>query len=231
MNDQRRFALYFSPEDDSALAAFGRNWLGRTLDCTELAPLSADHFPVGFQGDLIKDARKYGFHATLKAPFRLKEGVSQDIISARAKAFASQQPSFVEPPFVLASLHGFLALRPAAASEAIRALADNCVRFFDEFRAPLNESERLKRLSEPLSEQQKKHLEQWGYPYVFENFRFHMTLTRKLNDLELPVVRSFIEKQAAQIRAEPTRFSSLCLFTQSEPQAPFVLKDRFAFHD
>jgi uncharacterized protein DUF1045 len=48
---------------------------------------------------------------------------------------------------------------------------------FDRFRRPLTSHEREQRLGAGLSERQIENLDRWGYPYVFEHFRFHLTLT------------------------------------------------------
>lgn len=232
--DGRRFALYFAPEDGSALAEFGWRWLGRHPDRTEPEPLRpaglapADLAPE-LHADLIADARRYGFHATLKAPFRLAEGTGEAALRDEAAAFARRRHAFVEPPFVLRDLHGFLALRPSRPSAEIQALADDCVRAFDRFRAPPTEAERRKRLAAPLSDRQKALLDVWGYPYVLDQFRFHMTLTRALRDGERETLRPRLERLCAPVLAEPVTFRSLCLFVQADAGAPFVLAARCPF--
>lgn len=207
----RRLALYFAPEDGTELARFGRGWLS-----------TAEH------GDLVAEPRHYGFHATLKAPFRLAEGMEGAALRAAAAAFAGQRRPFVEPPLVLQPLHGFLALRPSRPSPAIDRLAADCVREFDRFRAPSSDDERRKRLAAPLSDRQKALFDQWGYPYVFDEYRFHMTLTRRLQDDETGV-REVLAELAAAALEEPVEFRSLCLFEQPETGAPFELTARFPF--
>lgn len=227
--DGRRFALYFAPEDGSALAEFGWWWLGRRPDSTALAPLPEVGLDPAHQAGLVADARRYGFHATLKAPFRLAEGADEAGLMDTAADFARRRRPFVEPPFTLQDLHGFLALRPRQPSAAIDALAGDCVQAFDRFRAPPTDAERRRRLASPLTERQKERYERWGYPYVFDEFRFHMTLTRSLRDGERDEVRHLLDRLSAAVQKEPVEFRSLCLFVQETAGAPFVLAERFPF--
>lgn len=224
-----RYALYFSPEDDSALARFGWDWLGRRPGDPALLPLPEVGLDPVRQAAVVADARRYGFHATLKPPFRLADGSSPQELYAAAEAFARHRAPFAEPPFVLAELHGFLAMRPAPLSPAIAALADDCVRHFDRFRVPAGPEERRKRLAQSLTERQKRYVEVWGYPYVFEEFRFHMTLTCRLDEAERAAYRAVLRGLAGAAQAEPVAFDSLCLFEQTRAEAPFVLARRFAF--
>src|SRR5262249_55850996 len=55
------------------------------------------------------------------------------------------------------------------------------VRDFDGFRAPLTDADRARRHPSRLTPRQRDYLERWGYPYVMEEFRFHMTLTGRLD--------------------------------------------------
>jgi putative phosphonate metabolism protein len=217
-----RYALYFAPEDDSALARFGWEWLGRRPDGGELPPGQDD--PA-----IVAEARRYGFHATLKPPFRLAAGSDRQALCAAAADFAAARCGFTEPPLAVGELDGFLALRPSRVSPAIAALAGDCVREFDRFRAPAGAEERSRRLAAPLTARQRQHVEAWGYPYVFEDFRFHLTLTCRLDEDERAACRALLHQRAATALAEPVAFRSLCLFEQATTAAPFILHRRFPF--
>ncbi len=217
-----RYAVYFVPEDDSALARFGWDWLGRGPDAAAPPPPSR-------QAEITAEARRYGFHATLKPPFRLGEGASLPALCAALRDFAAGRRPFAEPPLALAELDGFLALRPSRHSAAIADLADDCVRVFDTFRAPAGAEERLRRLARPLTPRQRRQVEAWGYPYVFEDFRFHLTLTGRLDDDERARWLAALHELAGPALAEPVAFRSLCLFEQNAAAAPFTLLDRFPF--
>src|SRR5690606_25376449 len=121
--------------------------------------------------------RHYGFHATLKAPFRLAPGVSPERLRAAVADFAARRPAFAVPAMKVSAIGGFLAVTLATPSPAMQALADAAVAELDAFRAPPTEAEIARRLQGGLTSQQEALLRRWGYPYVFEEFRFHMTLT------------------------------------------------------
>lgn len=218
-----RYGLYFAPEEGSALAAFGWDWLGRDSAGTAFLPLPDDRARV------VADARRYGFHATLKAPFRLAEGCRGEDLRAEAAAFAAGRAAFTGPPPALEELHGFLALRPSAPAPAIHALADECVRRFDRFRRPAAEAERARRLAAGLTPPQAAHLDAWGYPYVFDQYRFHMTLTCRLAGDERARWHTLLAGRLGAVLAEPMEFRSLALFVQPDADAPFVLAERFPF--
>ena len=59
-------------------------------------------------------------------------------------------------------------------------LAAHCVKLFDAYRAPMLPEERAQRVAQGLTRGQLGHLDRWGYPFLFEDFQFHMTLTGRL---------------------------------------------------
>jgi putative phosphonate metabolism protein len=176
-----RYALYFVPPADSALYRFGASALG--YDCytgRDLPSLGGDGIDTAEWHALTAEPRTYGFHATLKAPFYLHGDFAEGELIAALAEFATRQATL--SPFVtsLGILDGFAALTPCATVPALDALAAQCVRDFDRFRAPLTDAERDRRLKHKLTDRQLAHLDCWGYPYVFEDFRFHMTLSGRL---------------------------------------------------
>lgn len=203
-----RYALYFVPEDGTALARLGADWL------------------TALPADLTDAARVYGFHATLKAPFRLVPGKTEEQLRDECAALARQSAAIIEVPPVLARLHGFYALRPGRAAPCLQDLAATCVRRLDPFRAPLNEGELAKRLAAPLSDRQRDLLGHWGYPYVFDEYRFHLTLTRRLDEAEAPKIEALLRPLVAGAEAEPLAIASVCLMRQSDG-GPFTLLQRF----
>jgi putative phosphonate metabolism protein len=180
--DEPRYAIYFVPPADSALYRFGSTFLG--YDCysgsdlgwPEDAGLDAQEWAA-----LTREPRRYGFHATLKAPFRLRSGIGEGDLTSELSRFAAlpRIPAVIEP--VIRSLGGFIAVVPAVPSVALDRLAGDCVTAFDRFRRPLASAERFRRLDVGLSPRQIANLDQWGYPYVFDEFRFHLTLTGPLD--------------------------------------------------
>lgn len=124
--------------------------------------------------------RKYGFHGTLKPPFRLAEGVPVEALQAAASTMAMSLAPAVCDGLDLKRIGGFLALTPRGDTSGVQDVADACVRALDEFRAAPTEAELARRRRSRLSGRQEALLTRWGYPYVMEEFRFHMTLTGRL---------------------------------------------------
>lgn len=176
-----RYAIYFVPGAASALYRFGSSVLG--YDCytgTDLRP-SAEFAPdAALWRELTQEPRRYGFHATLKAPFHLSPSCTEAQLTSAFLSFAALGHAVgrIAPEVDLIS--GFTAVVPRQPSDAVAALADKCTTMFDAFRAPMSARERARRVAANLSQSQMHNLERWGYPYLFRDFRFHMTLTGKL---------------------------------------------------
>lgn len=223
-----RYAVYYAPESGSPLDRFARAWLGRDAETgAALAPPRLPGLSATEIAELTATPRRYGFHATLKAPFRPAEGLGRDDIHSAVADFAAAQAPVQAPPLRLSRLDGFLALRPASESEDLNALARACVERLDHLRAPLIEAEIERRASAALSERQQDLLRRWGYPYVCEEFRFHMTLTGRLDDAALKRVRALLAPKLAPIMAEPLTIRSIALFEEPTKGAPFRLAARF----
>jgi putative phosphonate metabolism protein len=173
-----RYAIYYLSAPGSDLDRFGAQLLGYDALSGDRLPFPDDVLQlVPDWRDLTRDPRKYGFHATLKAPLPLAQGKSEAELLAACERFAgTPRPIPVIRP-VVDSISGFLAVIPAEPSAELERLAADCVREFDAFRAPLTPEERARRNPSALTPRQREHLDRWGYPYVMEDFRFHMTLT------------------------------------------------------
>lgn len=161
-----RYAIYYTPPPETALARFGAAWFARNAPC-------------------LDTPRRYGFHGTLKAPFRLAAGTTEAGLLRAAGSFAAERPAFSGPALRLSVLAGFLALTPSEPSEELDRLAADCVAAFDQFRAPAAEAELARRRRTGLSPRQEALLLRWGYPYVMDAFRFHLTLTGRLDEAGL----------------------------------------------
>lgn len=222
-----RYALYFAPEDESALWRFGWWWLGRTPEGADAPPprvpgLAPEHWRA-----ITAAPRRYGFHATLKAPFRLAAGKDEAGLVEALLGFAARQPAFTAPPLRLMPLGRFLALRPSRPSPALDALAAASVRAFDAFRAPMTPEERERRLAAGLTPRQARLMDEWGYPYVLDAFRFHMTLTGPLDDDERERMEAILAPLLAEATAESLPVRSICLFRQASSKRGFQLLRRF----
>jgi len=224
----RRYAIYFAPSEASALWTAGSRWLGRdAARGVDLAPPAVPDVDPGDLRAVTRAAAQYGFHATLKAPFQLAENESAERLCDALRAFAAERREVPLPPLQVAVLSGFLALVPASRSDTLHALADDCVTVFDRFRRPPPAGELARRRSAGLSQRQDALLVRFGYPFVLDEFRFHLTLTERLPPHPSAVLKSWLEQYFAESLREPSSVSDLCLFVQERPDAPFCILQRF----
>lgn len=217
-----RLALYWAPEVDDPLHAVASRWLGR--DAETGATLPQDALPGIDIAEITADPRGYGFHATLKPPFQLAG--SYEAARADAAALAARTAPFDLPPLAVMDLGGFLALRETVPCPALQAFADSCVTAMDAHRAPPSEAEIARRRPERLSESQREMLDRWGYPYVFADWQFHLTLSRRLSAEEKTVVMPAARRAVGEAAARSRVVRELSLFTQAAPGAPFLIAER-----
>lgn len=224
-----RYAFYAAPPPDDPLWRFGSSVIGYD------AALARDaSFPQGIPfdrpdwADLTGDPRRYGFHGTLKAPFELVDGASEADLLEAAMIFAERRPAIVLPVLETSLLNSFVALVPAEPSDALSMLAADCVRDFDAFRAPMSEADRARRLKNPLSDRQITQMDAFGYPYIFEDFRFHLTLTGSLPEALREPVRAALAAAYAPLAA-PFRVDALTVFRQNDRHSRFTVLGRFPF--
>lgn len=176
-----RYAVYFTPARGSPLERFGASILGYDAHAGEAVPRPGWPDIECRALDAVTAApRLYGFHGTLKAPFRLAQGCSEGGLGEAVQALAASRPPVPVGRLQPVLLGRFVALVPAAPSAGLGRLAAECVTALDTFRAPLTPVEQERRHSAGLTPQQTMLLDRWGYPYVLEEFRFHMTLTGPL---------------------------------------------------
>lgn len=224
----RRYAVYFAPPPACPLGRFAAEWLGRDPFTDTVLPRGSwPGLDPARHEAITASPRRYGFHATLKAPFAPAEGVTRGDLHGAVEALAARHAPF-ELPLRLGVLSGFLALVPARPSAALAALAAACVRELDPLRAPLGESELARRRRSPLTPAEDAHLLRWGYPYVLDRFRFHMTLTERLQEPELGQVRALLEERLVPLCEAPLRFDALTVFEEPGPGAPFAVTGRYA---
>jgi hypothetical protein len=160
-----RYAIYFCPSASAPLYRVGSHWLGRdAITGTPLDPELPDQIRREDWLRITESPRRYGFHATLKPPFRLAEDATLDDLKAALRDFAQRHDSFEAPPLSVRTIAGFLALTLSAACDDLHSLAADCVSEFERFRAPATEMELSKRLRDTLSPQERAHILQWGYP-------------------------------------------------------------------
>ncbi|HEU0218178.1 MAG TPA: DUF1045 domain-containing protein [Stellaceae bacterium] len=226
--DNGRWAIYFAPAPGSALARFGAEWLGydvasgACLPQPVLAEIDAERLRA-----ITAEPRRYGFHATLKPPFVPAEGFALDRLEEAVAALVRTEAAFDAPPLRLSCISGFWALTLSAPCRPLQALADRCVSELDSFRAPPSAEELARRRRARLTARQDGLLVRWGYPYVMDEFRFHMTLTARLDTAEGVVVARVLEPLVAPLCRAPLVIDALSLFHQERGDAPFRLVRRF----
>lgn len=214
-----RYALYYAPEPGSALETFGRRWLGSEAATGEALPRFEE---------ITRAPRHYGFHGTLKAPFWLADGHNLEALQRAIAAFAATHARFELSPLRLAALGRFLALVPSGPCEPLDSLAADCVTAFDGFRRLPSEEELARRRANGLTERQNQLLIRWGYPYVLDEFRFHLTLTGPLDEQEREAVRRTLAPLVAPLCERAVAVRSICLFEQPDGTAPFRIARRYA---
>lgn len=219
-----RYALYYAPGASSALWSFGSKILGYDAASGESIehPDALGEFMGGWSS-LTTEPRKYGFHATLKAPFHLIESRDEKALLRAVDNFAKVTRVF-SLPVKTANIGPFIALEPSSSAEQINALASEIVNHFDHFRKTLSPEDRKRRLQSPLTDRQIAYLDLYGYPYVHEEFRFHMTLTNALHieDRE-PVLKCLRSLFDAEVGDSEIQINRLCVFRQDSPNDRFKI--------
>jgi len=227
MTNFPRYAIYYASPPGSVSNRFGAALLGYDAWTGENLPFPDDVLrKVADWRELTEDPRRYGFHATLKAPLSLAESRTEaELLAACADFARATRPIPIIRP-VVSSISGFLALIPSEPSDELQQLAADCVSAFDGFRAPLTPQDRARRNPEKLSPRQRGYLDRWGYPYVMEEFRFHMTLTGRLDAARREPILKMLEERFSTIGLERLAIDRIALFRQDDARSNFhVLKD------
>jgi len=209
----KRYAIFYTAPD-GPLATFGAAWLGWDSRAGVAVPHPA---VAGLDvAALSATPRKYGFHGTLKAPFALADGVDEAAMIAGLHAFVATQPPARLEGWYLADLHGFLALRPLGETAAPDGLAAAIVRGLDHFRAPVSDAYVARRRLSDLSPRQDQQMLDWGYPYIFDDFRFHLTLTGRLDPDQARDTMAVLEPLIAPVVPKPDVIEAVSLMGEAE---------------
>jgi hypothetical protein len=216
-----RYAVYAVPGADDAAAP----------EAIRLREAVEGWYATDAVRDLTVDARRYGFHATLKAPMRLADGRTEAELRAAVEAFAATRAPVVIPAPRPAALGGFRALLPDGDERALTSLAEAVVRELDGFRAPLDEAEQRRRRPEHLTPRERELLERWGYPYVLDEFRFHLTLTDRVPAARAAEIDAALAEHFASVAGIDVPLTALAISVEREPRAPFELLSLHPFTD
>ena len=228
MTGTPRYAIYSMPAMTSALWRFGCRVIGYDPAVPDARPQPFEPLRNALAAGAFSETARYGFHATLKAPFELAPKTTEVQLLAAAAAFAARQPPLPLGHLKIAPLERFIALIPEVVPAALEPFAVDCVCDFDSFRAPLSAADRDRRLIVPMTTTQLIYLDAWGYPYVFEEFRFHMTLAGPLPWDQLALLTETLRVLYAPIDA-PVTIDGIAVFKQPARTARVELLRRFAF--
>ena len=210
MEDFGRYAIYYAPRP-GVMAEATAAWLGWDLARGRRVPPPALAGLPAPLDDLTAPARPYGFHGTIKAPFRLATGQSARALNLAAARLAEGLAPVTLPRLRLAEPGGFLALIPEGDETGLLALGAEVVSRLDPFRAPLTVAEIARRNPERLNPRQRDLLDTWGYPHVMEAFRFHLTLTGDLAPDMRAQVAQVLWDWLVPILPEPFVIEDICL--------------------
>ncbi len=206
----RRYAIYYAPRPGDFADATA-SWLGWDVEAGHAVAhpvLPGLDWPVA---DLTRAPRKYGFHGTIRAPFRLAAGVTADDVAQTVDDIAAALPPARMEGLALQRIKGFLALTPTGDESDLLRLGAEVVSRSDRLRAPLTEAEIAKRRPERLSPRQRQLLDIWGYPYVMEEFQFHLTLSDDLPEAVADAVAPVLADWLAPVLPRPFVIDNLCL--------------------
>lgn len=224
MTEFTRYAIFAVPDGD--FFRVGSEWLGwDSASATEVAHPEIDGLSSP-AADITETPRKYGFHGTIKPPFRLVEGARQEDLETALAAFCAVRPPVEIPKLVIRRLGGFVACVPETPAQSLKDLASSTVAGLDPFRAPPSQAELDRRRRVGLSASQERMLKYWGYPYVFEEFRFHLTLSGQMDEAEADRLVARLSDHFAPVLSQPYLMDSLGLLGEA-PDGRFHLIHRY----
>jgi putative phosphonate metabolism protein len=228
MSSLPRYAIYYVAPPDSDLDRFGAALLGYdALIGSDLPLPDGIAQSVPDWREVTRDPRKYGFHATLKAPLALAPGKTEAGLLAACETFAGTPRAIPMIRPVVDSISGFIAVVPAEASADLERLAADCVREFDCFRAPLTPEDRARRNPSALTARQRDHLDRFGYPYVLEDFRFHMTLTGRLGAERRGPVLTMLRDRFSALGLQALAIDRIAVCRQDTADSGFRILGQF----
>jgi putative phosphonate metabolism protein len=222
-----RYAIYFTPPPDSPLAAFGAGVIG--YDCfarSDVPHRRIDGIDPSVLALATTEPRRYGFHATLMAPFHLADGTDEDGLANAFSAFATSHVPIATGLLRVTAMNRFVVLSTVEPHPAIEDLADACLAAFDPYRAPLTDADRARRVAVGLSPRQAELLERWGYPYVFEEFRFHMTLAGPVPDEARAAFKASLSKAFNDLSRDHLELGAISLMRQDDQAGRFYVLER-----
>lgn len=212
-----RVAIYFTPDRDHPLTRRAAEWLGRdAFDDRATRPPDASIDPY------VSGPARYGFHATLKAPFRLAPGRSIDELHAELTRYSPSRDDIAVGRLRIRRIEGFFALTAQYPSPQLAGLKDHLCAGFEPFRAPLSEADVVRRRPETLTARQRDNPQRWFYHHTGPDFRFHMTLTNAVADEgEAHSLEQRLHDHFGPVLRKPIVIDALTLFVEPRPGEHF----------
>jgi len=223
-----RYAVYFVPNIEQQWWAQASQWLGRCAVSQQFSaqPLIAEVSPKRF-AEFTEHPRRYGFHATMRAPFVLASEYQPSDLIRHVSTLCQQLKPFVLPRLRVTLLEQFLALLPERDVPQITLLEHQCVTQLNDYAVPLGTEELTRRRSAGLSSHEDALLLRWGYPYVLDRFRFHCSLTGSLAKASPQEVSALTQAAHQHFDHLPLCvFDSLAVFAEPTQGADFVLLEQ-----
>ncbi|MCA4132577.1 DUF1045 domain-containing protein [Arthrobacter sp. M4] len=222
-----RYAVYALPGVErtdatgTLLRERAESWLGRSVTGTAPSGGVPEGWTRASIDRITADARRYGFHATLKAPFRLASGYGIDDLAAATARLASSMPPVTIPRLTISRINWFYAITPGEEAPGLDTLATTVVTELDSFRAPPSADEIARRKPDTLTDRQRALLTSLGYPYVLEEFRFHLTLTDRVADGRHEHIEQTLRQWFSGCLDRNVTLGTIALFMEPEPGVPF----------
>ena len=231
MNTPYRHAAYFAPANESQAWRLGSEWLGRCAhQLTTLVQPSFKNLSSEMFEKLTRSPRLYGWHATLKAPFELNSNATLEELQTAFRQLANNSFGPFHLPLKLVEMGDFLALVPSQPSPILQKFAEDCVRALHPLALPLSEAELQRRIGTGLTLRQKELLHDWAYPFVMDQFQFHMTLSGSLQCVD-PHLKSALKAAAlewfAPLLKNGIDIDAVTWFSQDQKDGDFRWVERF----
>ncbi len=221
-----RYALYFTPPQDSDLWRFGCDVIGRDAwTGKSVETFSPQDQTLQAWRELTSEPRRYGFHATLKAPFRLRADLDFFDLTDAAAGLARKLRPFDAGRLQVGCMpaaegKAFVVLKPEGSATELHSMAERVVRDLDPMRAPLTDAERGRRVVGRLTPRQRYYLDAWGYPYVIDEFQPHFTLTDPIEDAGR-VAKALAGEFRLRVASPVLRVDSVALFGERQSDGVF----------
>ena len=228
-----RYAIYYCPLSESPWWDRGCRWVGRRAedDRDIVQPVLEGIDPQVFRA-ITREPRRYGWHATLKAPFTLRPEFDYSALRERVQGICRLRVPQDMPSLTVRRLGNFLALVPVEQSHALALTAQLCVTDLQDMVQPLAQSELDRRRQVELTPRQDHLLLEWGYPFVLDEYRFHLSLTGSLDGLRDATIRALEVGARHWFDAlPPLDFCTIAVFAEPSPGANFLLIEHFALGD